>query len=671
MADTPSQRRLWIFKLISIVLVPLILLGLLELSLRLFHYGNDLSVFIPYPHDAKYMVFNPKASLRYFPDAKIATVGNVELFKKKKDTNTLRFFVLGESTTIGYPYFHNGSFHRWLAYRLMHAYPDKNFEIINLSLTAVNSYTVRGFAQALVDYEPDGVLIYCGHNEYYGALGVGSTQYLGGSVTLVNWITKLRGLRIMQLLTNIYGTLHHEGKGRTSGTRMQFMVAQQEIPYGGGLFERGVRQFATNMEATLQILTRHHIPVFLSNLVSNERDLPPFISTIDTVRYPGFMSPYREGVAAWDAHQFSKADSLFRLAEKIYPSYAGCNYYLGRLALRQEEIPQAARYLSRAKDLDELRFRAPDTFNTIIDRLCKSYDRVYEVDTRQAFLSQARQGIIGDSLILDHVHPDLKGYGLMSDAFYRAMEKAKVLPSRPESTWSLKQLFEQMPLTRIDSLVGVFKMNKLKRSWPFYDTAVADRPPTTDWHEQLAYQVAFSEIPWEEAMRTVYARSLQTGDLPKAARVTEALMLEHPTEEGYYSQAANLYGKLQEQGRALFYFRKAFSLAPDFEKARYIFVLYLQQDEPVLARPYLEYAIAHHPAGVDLGPVKQYTEEVIQLKNVLQTDSTNLALLDRIAQAYVRMNNRVAAARYVDKILRLDPDNAGALAMQTRLNNPK
>jgi tetratricopeptide (TPR) repeat protein len=671
MADTPAPKRLWIFKLISIVLVPLILLGLLELSLRLFHYGDDLRVFIPYPHDSKYMVLNPKASLRYFPDAKIATVGNVELFKKHKDTNTLRFFVLGESTTIGYPYFHNGSFHRWLAYRLMHAYPDKQFEIINLSLTAVNSYTVRGFAQALIDYQPDGVLIYCGHNEYYGALGVGSTQHLGGNLTLVNWIIKLRSLRIMQLLTNAYRALHHPRQGTTSETRMQFMVAQQQIPYGSALFERGVRQFTTNMQATLRMLTRHHIPVFLSNLVSNTRDLPPFISAIDTVRYPGFMSRYRQGIAAWQAHQFSIADSLFLQAEKICPGHAGCNYYLGRLALQRREIPEASGYLARAKDLDALRFRAPDTFNTIIDRLCKSYDQVYEVDTRQAFVSHARQGIIGDSLILDHVHPDLRGYGLMSDAFYHAMEKAKVLPARPENTWTLKQLFAQMPLTRIDSLVGAFKMHKLKRSWPFYDTAGTDRPPTADWHQQLAYQVAFSQVPWEEAMRTLYTRSLQAGDLPTAGRVTEALMLEHPTEAGYYNQAANLYGRLQQEARALFYFRKAFALAPDFEKARYIFVLYLQQDEPLLAKPYLEYALAHHPSAVDLGPIRQYTEEVIQLKDALQADSANVALLGHIAQAYVRMNNRVAAARYVKKILHLDPDNTDALAIQARLNRQK
>ena len=107
--------------------------------------------------------------------------GTVNYSKKMKDDSTLRIFVLGESTTIGYPFFHNGSFHRWLQYRLMHTFPDRQFEIINLSLTAVNSYTVLGFAKELIRYKPDAVLIYTGHNEFYGTLGVGSSSRIGSS----------------------------------------------------------------------------------------------------------------------------------------------------------------------------------------------------------------------------------------------------------------------------------------------------------------------------------------------------------------------------------------------------------------------------------------------------------------------------------------------------------
>src|SRR4029078_13289681 len=127
-----------------------------------------------------------------------ATKGNTERFKKEKASGTFRAFVLGESTTIGYPYMHNGSFHRLLQYRLLHEYPSLNFEIVNVSLTAVNSYTVKEFAKAVANYSPDVVMIYTGHNESYGACGVGSTSKTASSPFLVNNMIYLREFRVMQ-----------------------------------------------------------------------------------------------------------------------------------------------------------------------------------------------------------------------------------------------------------------------------------------------------------------------------------------------------------------------------------------------------------------------------------------------------------------------------------------
>ncbi|MEJ0081904.1 MAG: hypothetical protein WDM78_13370 [Puia sp.] len=141
-----SKRRTFFFRTISI-LIPFIIICLIEISLRIVHYGNNPDLFIESPADKDFLIFNPEASKRYFSNQAIATTGNIEPFKKEKDANTTRIFVLGESTTIGYPYFHNGSFHRWLQYRLMNSFPDRKFEVINLSLTAVNSYTVLGFAE--------------------------------------------------------------------------------------------------------------------------------------------------------------------------------------------------------------------------------------------------------------------------------------------------------------------------------------------------------------------------------------------------------------------------------------------------------------------------------------------------------------------------------------------
>src|SRR5258705_423994 len=191
----PVNRNVFLFKVIAILL-PFLFLLLLEVLLRTFHYGNDLRLFIEYAGNKDFLVLNPDASKRYFTNQSIATTGNREIFKKKKDANATRIFVLGESTTLGYPYFHNGSFHRWLQYHLM--------------------------------------------TNLYEKIAVPDT---------------------------LPGT-----------TRMQMMVAEEQISYGSVLYERGIGQFKSNMEEAVKLLHDRNIPVFISNLVSNEKDLRPFVS---------------------------------------------------------------------------------------------------------------------------------------------------------------------------------------------------------------------------------------------------------------------------------------------------------------------------------------------------------------------------------------------------------
>jgi lysophospholipase L1-like esterase/Tfp pilus assembly protein PilF len=634
-------KRIWLFRGIALLL-PILLLLLLEGSLRLFHYGYDTSLFIESPADRNFLTLNPDASQKYFTDRQNATKGNLELFKKEKDAHTLRIFVLGESTTIGYPYFHNGSFHRWLQYRLMKEFPEKNFEIVNLALTAVNSYTVLGFGKELVRYEPDAVLIYTGHNEYYGALGVGSTNRIGGSPYLVNILLTLRQLRTVQLMTNGYEKIARAlrpAASREGKTRMELMVADQEIPYESKLFYRGIDQFRSNMEELLQLFNRRHIPVFISNVVSNEKDVKPFVTiAADSLRYQGnALSDYR----------------------------------LGRLAYGQGDFKKAKDYFSWAKALDALRFRAPDQINDIITELSRKYPNAHLVDTKAAFEAGSENRIIGNELLLEHVHPNLAGYALMSEVFYQAIKREHLLPPAEGKEMSFPQLQRDMPITEVDSLAAVYRIAHLKRNWPFSDSpgtpgglaSFRDSLKITSEEGRLAYSLSFEHLPWEEAMSRLYDHYIEARDLVRARKVVETLVLEHPTDPAFYEKTAMLCGELREEDDAIFYFGKAFGLAPSFEKAHYLFVLCLQQDRPADAMPYLDYAMNNNTAGLNLAPVKTAANEIIQLQRASANDSTNLVLLNRIAHTYFRMGNREGAQKYVEKVLLAAPANADALSL--------
>jgi tetratricopeptide (TPR) repeat protein len=664
-----SRGRVIFFKITGILLSLFILL-LLELSLRIFKYGSNLNLFIEYPNNKDYLVFNPDASKKYFTNRALATEGNVELFKKKKDEGTLRIFVLGESTTIGYPYFHNGSFHRWLQYRLMHNWPDRNFEIINLSLTAVNSYTVLGFAKELVNFKPDAILIYVGHNEYYGTLGVACTDKIGGNPFLVNMILKLRELRLTQLLTNLYEKIAGRRMTGSGGSRMKMMVADEQIPYNSKLFNRGLNQFRYNVDKTLSLFNKNNIPVFISNLVSNEKDFKPFVSiAVDSIQFPGFEKNFKSGLEAFKNNDFLVASKLLQKSNIIYDSNAQCNFYLGKITYKQGDFKKAKEYFVRAKDLDGLRFRAPEQLNAIILQLCNKYPNVHLVDTKAAFENWSDDHIIGNELILEHVHPNLTGYALMSDTFYETMKNGNLFSPNKEKDLTFKQLLQDMPVAKVDSLAGIYRVSNLKKSWPFSEVLRPDTITISTEEEKLAWDLAIKKISWKDAINSLYDYDIKNQKLTEARKMMEALVLEYPEKVLYDEKTAMLSSKSKDYERAIFYYKRAFNLSASFDNAISLSLNYLKLDRPVEAIPYIEFSIKNNTSGLNLLALKSATEEVIQLKNANSNDSTNVSVLNRIAKAYLKMDNKDGASIYIKKALMLDRKNVEALSMFAQIKS--
>ncbi len=634
------QKRLLLFKVIALLL-PLVLLVLVELGLRLFGYGYDLQLFTEDQKNNEFLVMNKHASKKYFTEEENATIGNFEKFKKYKDANTFRIFVLGESTTIGYPYMHNGSFHRWLQYRLMLSCPDINFEVINLSLTAVNSYTVQDFAKQIVPYEPDAVLIYVGHNEYYGALGVGSTSYIGSKPYLIRAMLELREFRLVQLLSNIVSNIRRliftdAEQSDLRENLMKRMAAEQQVPFESEVFENGIYQFESNLKETLSALEKHQIPVFISNLVSNEKDLKPFIS--DTTE-----------------NQRS-AISHFLLATKAYD---------------QAEFDQAKQHFQQAKELDMLRFRAPEAINTIINDEVEAFQNVNLVDTKALFEAHSPHGILGQETLLEHVHPNLLGYALLSEAFYQALKKQRLIKVEDGYEITFEELRQEMPVTLVDSLAGAYEIMMLKEGWPFNEPISEEIKVKQSFESKLAGGLSVKQISWSKAMQQLYNFYLKENHLKEALKVAEALLLENPYDPTLYIQAGKLNIALEAHSSAVFYLKKAFALKPNLETAKSLFVILLKLDQPEEASQYLNFAVANQPENVSLSELQILVNQIIALKDRYDKDHTDVQLTNQIAAAYLKFANTSAASIYVEKSLKLAHDNPIALALQEKIQEIK
>ncbi|MCG6915752.1 tetratricopeptide repeat protein [bacterium BMS3Abin03] len=430
----------WFFAVL--ILLPIIFLIGIEILLKIIDYGYNLDQWVDAGQE-KYII-NPNIGRRYFTSGDFNPNTVEDVFDQHKKTNAFRVFVLGGSSAEGYPYNPLGSFSRYIRRRLELVYPNSTIEIVNISMTAVNSYTVLDLLPGVLDQKPDLILIYAGHNEYYGALGVGSVQSYGSSRTLIKVMLYLNSFKITQLVRNsinwIAALFGSENNG-TSGTLMSRMAKDKYILLNSEVYNAGLHQFKQNFTDILHLTKETGVPVILGRLVSNLKDQRPFIS-VNTPGYKTADQVYEEAENELKNNNFTNADSLFRLA----------------------------------KDLDALRFRAPEKMNKIIDNLGIEF-QVATIPIDSIFELESSDGIVGDNLIVDHLHPNVQGYQLIGKAFYDCMNKQGYLPKTENAKIKFS---EQDSLTRanfmftkLDSVMGNDFVKLLKIDWPYVKKRVA------------------------------------------------------------------------------------------------------------------------------------------------------------------------------------------------------
>ncbi len=171
-------------------------------------------------------------------------------------------------------------FSRILDQQLADAYPDKKIEVVNTAITAVNSYTLFDFVDEILKYHPDAILIYEGHNEFYGAFGIGSNETMSRNRDLTRLHILLMDSRIYQLIRNlIYGTDSKLiSKEVVHGTLMKRVAANKNILLNSKEYHITMERFRQNLRDILKKSNKKRVPVFVSEMVSNIYDMEPFCS---------------------------------------------------------------------------------------------------------------------------------------------------------------------------------------------------------------------------------------------------------------------------------------------------------------------------------------------------------------------------------------------------------
>jgi len=598
-----SGRKKIFFTIIMISLT-LLFFVLFEFLLKIFNYGYDLNLFNKSNLYPGYYEINHKVGYRYFTKFNATDPSN-DIFLINKPDTCYRIFVMGCSTARGFPYQTNIMFSRILYYRLQDEFPHKRIEIVNVSMSAVNSYTIADLLNEIIKQKPDAILIYTGHNEYYGALGVGSVEN-GGNVRWLKILhLKLVRLRTYQLVQNlviktgkILGTI-----GREKGTLMERIAKDKSIEYGSATYYKGIEQFRGNLTEIIEKAKKAGIPVVLSEIVSNIRDQRPFKS-MKTKDNPG-------------------ACELFEKARRL--ELAG-------------DFSNARKYYYQAKDYDAIRFRAPEAFNDLIIEIGKKYNLAV-VPMKSYFENNSPHGLIGDNIMLEHLHPNKNGYFLMADAFFNTLKEKRFISSEWDTSLIKPSEFykNNWGFTELDSLVADLEIKMIKNGWPFKPETYVNRfryeYKPKSYEDSVALRcAAFEGVHIEDEHINLAKHYAEMGNNMKAFREYFSLLKSYPFAIDLYFEALDyLYA------------------AGDYQKALGLMLTMPGKDSNYLAlfqmsRIYLKLNMPSKAIPV-----------LIRAKNYLNPGENKEQLLTLLYNAYKTSGNEEKEKQILDELKIINP----------------
>ncbi|MCB9504415.1 MAG: hypothetical protein H6696_21015, partial [Deferribacteres bacterium] len=471
-------------------------------------------------------------------------------FSVHKTASTFRIFCLGGSTTAGFPFDCQVSFPQQLRYILQHSYPRYRFEVINLGISAVNSYTVVDLLPDILDLQPDLILIYMGHNEFYGAYGSASSFALPGSDQFIRLYLNLQKLHTTQLLKRVISAFSGGDATPTkkSISLMAAVVQDQQIAWRSQKYQKTMQAFSNNLELILKNCGNNRVPVVISNLVSNIRDLKPFsVNSKNTQALGGKNLKAADSLFA--AANYSASAAAYQQLVAEDSNAVGLWFNLGKSYSAIGDSVKAMSAFMEAKDRDQIRFRASEDANRIIKDLAIE-NNVSFLDMQRQFAARSRFGLVGNNLICDHLHPNPNGYYLMAKAFYEQLQTLNLLESRDSSF-----VIQDAPyfVTDLDWDIGLLKIYEMVNRWPFEEKKVTfddyksyGEPKATE----IARHYLFEENIWSRAHYKMADGFIEQEAYDKARREYLAVSVFVPEDSYPYNRVAKTYeleGKWRER----------------------------------------------------------------------------------------------------------------------------
>ena len=410
---------------IALVVVPIALLGLLELGLRVFGCGHSTQCLVRRDFGGEVFYLPNENFYQQFFGFHVFNVAidwdEAEFHVPAKKTgNAYRIFVFGGSAAAGYPDAANG-FLRILEVMLQARFPDTRFEVYCAAFPGMNSHVMRVAAKACAKLEPDLFVVYMGNNECIGPYGL-QTEFsrnpLLWRLAAIRAHIALADLRIAQL----GGVSRQEIQRPPLGIDM---LSGLLLRYDRARFEKVLDFFRTNIEDICDEAERAGARAILCTLGTNMkrwRDVapsgPPQLSKAEQLE---LGTSCLQGLNLEKAGDHLEALRMFERALAIDGTNSLPHWWAGRCCWKLGEFDKALDHSLCARDLaTEDMTQLVVLLNDIVTNVSASQAQghVYLADVGRSLAEHSRDGRPGIEFFSDHCHFTFEGnYVLASTVF--------------------------------------------------------------------------------------------------------------------------------------------------------------------------------------------------------------------------------------------------------------
>ncbi len=398
-----------------------------------------------------------------------------ESFAAKKPRDAYRIFCLGGSTVQGRPFAIETSFTTWLELSLEAADPSRPFEVINCGGVSYASYRLVPILEEVLQYEPDLIVLYTGHNEFLEDRTFDHIQRRG---RLLNASLELAShTRTFNLL--------REGYLRASGVPTEpegrpILPTEVEalLDYKGGLEEyhrdddrrQGViAHYRYNVGRMVRMAEEAGVPMILVNPVANLRHSPPFKSEHRADLTPAELARWQalcESAASHlrrEHYDLYQAIDEYEQACRLDPLHAGGFFNLARCYEAAGKLDLAREAFVQAKELDVCPLRIVEPMHEAVLEIAEASGTPL-LDAQALFAGRTPSGIVGSDWLVDHVHPSIEGHQLLADALAGMLVEQGVVTPRPEWEEAKREHFREhfASLDDLYFLRGTRRLTSLK-----------------------------------------------------------------------------------------------------------------------------------------------------------------------------------------------------------------